>query len=85
MHNPIRTFSSLATTLAVVDIQRRQARNAAAAEAARDARTMDGIAQLGERLAASRRREAALEKELRETRRQLAEAQGLLLRLTRQH
>ncbi|WP_262031297.1 hypothetical protein [Microvirga sp. Mcv34] len=85
MRHPTTVIASAAMTLAVADIERRQARQAAAASAARDARTMDSIEELGRRLTASRRREAALERELRETRRQLAEAQGAVLRLTRQH
>jgi predicted nucleic acid-binding Zn-ribbon protein len=85
MRHPTAVITSAAVTLALADIERRQSRQVAAASAARDARTMDGIEELGRRLTASRRREAALERELRETRRQLAEAQGAVLRLTRQH
>jgi septal ring factor EnvC (AmiA/AmiB activator) len=85
MRHPTAVLTSAAMTLALADIERRQARQAAAAFAARDARTMDSIEELGRRLTASRKREAALERELRETRTALAEAQGALLRLTRQH
>jgi hypothetical protein len=53
-------------TLALADVQRQQSRREARAQAANQAHELAAVQSLADRLAASRRREALLEKEIDE-------------------